>query len=72
MPCGFDLAGAVDQADDVLARPELAAASRFFVADANAYFCRPGPRVVDGVEVLAELLHPMGGAPVPEGAVQLR
>jgi len=72
MPCGFDLAAAVDLADDVLARPELAAASRFFVADANAYFSRPGPRVVDGVEMLAELLHPMGGAPVPEGAVQLR
>ena len=29
-----------------------------FAVDANAYFSRPGPRLVDGVELLAHLLHP--------------
>jgi iron complex transport system substrate-binding protein len=54
-PCGFDLGGAVDQADDFLGRPETAALGRIYAVDANAYFSRPGPRVVDGVELL-ELL----------------
>jgi iron complex transport system substrate-binding protein len=56
-PCGFDLDGAVDQATPVLDRPELAHAGRFYVVDANAHYSRPGPRVVDGLEILADLLH---------------
>lgn len=57
-PCGFDLRGAKAQAD------ELRAASRFsndvaiHAVDANASWARPGPRLVDGIEELAELLHP--------------
>jgi iron complex transport system substrate-binding protein len=31
---------------------------RVYVADGNAYFSRPGPRIVDGLEMLAHLLHP--------------
>ena len=31
---------------------------RVFAVDANAYFARPGPRVVDGVELLAHLIDP--------------
>jgi iron complex transport system substrate-binding protein len=30
----------------------------FFFADTNFYFARPGPRVIDGVELLAHLIHP--------------
>jgi iron complex transport system substrate-binding protein len=56
-PCGFDLDGAVAQSGPLLDRPELAGAERFYAVDANAHYSRPGPRVVDGVEVLAELLH---------------
>ena len=52
MPCGFDLAGAVAQAPALLARPEAAGLGRIVAVDANAYFSRPGPRVVDGVELL--------------------
>ncbi len=62
MPCGFDLAGAVGQAPALLARPEVAGLGRLVAVDANAYFSRPGPRVVDGVELLEELLHPRSGS----------
>jgi iron complex transport system substrate-binding protein len=57
-PCGFDLDGAVAQAASFLDRPEAAALGRIYAVDANAYFSRPGPRVVDGVELLGLLLHP--------------
>jgi iron complex transport system substrate-binding protein len=57
MPCGFDLEGAVEQADVILGRPELEGLGRIIAVDANAYFSRPGPRVVDGVELLEQILH---------------
>lgn len=56
-PCGFDLEGAAEQATSFLARPEVARLGRVVAVDANAFFSRPGPRVVDGVELLADLLH---------------
>lgn len=68
MPCGFDLEGAVAQAPDLLSRPDVAGLGRIFAVDANAYFSRPGPRVVDGVELLERLLHPADAHGVPEGA----
>ena len=67
-PCGFDLAGAVDQAAAFLGRPEVSGLGRIVAVDANAYFSRPGPRVVDGVELLAELLHPERPGLTPAGA----
>jgi iron complex transport system substrate-binding protein len=71
-PCGFGLAGAVDQAASFIDLPDLPDLGRIVAVDANAYFSRPGPRVVDGVELLGELLHPTRpGAPVP-GAQILR
>jgi iron complex transport system substrate-binding protein len=66
MPCGFDLQGAVAQAPVLLARPEVGGLGRIFAVDANAYFSRPGPRVVDGVELLERLLH--DATFVPSGA----
>ena len=65
MPCGFDLDGAIGQAPVLLARPEAAHLGRIVAVDANAYFSRPGPRVVDGVELLEGVLH---GAPMSEWA----
>jgi iron complex transport system substrate-binding protein len=56
-PCGFDLAGAVEQAASFLQRTDLPDLGRVVAVNANAYFSRPGPRVVDGVELLAEVLH---------------
>lgn len=62
-PCGFDVAKAADQAKQLLRQPgwgDLPAVrnDRVFAVDANAYFARPGPRIVAGVELLAHLLHP--------------
>ena len=62
MPCGFDLAGAVAQAPVLLARPEGDGLGRIIAVDANAYFSRPGPRVVEGVELLERLLHDSSGS----------
>jgi iron complex transport system substrate-binding protein len=72
MPCGFDLDGAVAQSSKLLSRPDAAGLGSIFAVDANAYFSRPGPRVVDGVELLAGLLHPPDTGWVPSGARLLR
>jgi len=65
MPCGFDLAGAVAQAQTLLTRPEARCLDRIVAVDANAYFSRPGPRVVEGVELLEGWLHGLPGSDVP-------
>lgn len=62
-PCGFDLDRTLsevvplDLSAHLLGTPARQE-SRVFAVDANATFSRPGPRVADGVEVLAHLLHP--------------
>jgi iron complex transport system substrate-binding protein len=71
-PCGFDLDGAVGQAASFLDRPEAAGLGRVVAVDANAHFSCPGTRVVDGVELLADLLHPDAPGVVLEGARVLR
>ena len=53
-PCGYRLERAVELARDL---PRISDAAVYAV-DANAYFARPGPRVVEGVELLAHLFHP--------------
>ena len=62
-PCGYSCADAAAQVSLLSGRPEwsnLPAVKdgRVYAVDANAYFARPGPRLVDGVELLAHLLHP--------------
>jgi iron complex transport system substrate-binding protein len=62
-PCGFDLdrtlgeVVTLDLSAHLLGTPARQE-SRVFAVDANGYFSRPGPRLVDGVELLAYLLHP--------------
>jgi iron complex transport system substrate-binding protein len=61
--CGFDLARTRRELGPLLAHPSWPAlravrAGRVFVADGNAYFNRSGPRLVESLEILAELLHP--------------
>ncbi|WP_416904781.1 ABC transporter substrate-binding protein [Micromonospora echinospora] len=64
-PCGFDLAGATGQAEQVAARfPGTAV----WAVDADALVVRPGPRLVDGVEAIAAILHPDAVPPAPAGA----
>jgi iron complex transport system substrate-binding protein len=74
MPCGYDLQAAVEEASrSLLARPELAGVEAIVVVDASAYCSRPGPRLVDGVEILAAVLHPGRLPPPPAGtAVRLQ
>jgi iron complex transport system substrate-binding protein len=59
-PCGFDLERATADAERVLATNEWAwaRAKPVWAVDANAFLSRPGPRVVDGIEALATILHP--------------
>jgi iron complex transport system substrate-binding protein len=58
MPCGYDAARAREEA--LAHERELAAlgAGEVVAVDAAAYFSRPGPRLIDGLELLAHLLHP--------------
>ena len=65
MPCGFHLRETVD-AWTATARPpgwksiEAVRRGNVFAVDGSAYFSRPGPRVIDGVEMLAEIFDPQG------------
>jgi iron complex transport system substrate-binding protein len=73
MPCGYGLQAAADEARrTLLQRPELAGVEAIVAIDASAYCSRPGPRLVDGVEILAAALHPGRLPPPPAGtAVRL-
>ncbi|MBW4646981.1 MAG: cobalamin-binding protein [Goleter apudmare HA4340-LM2] len=62
MPCGFDLQRTRQEAKLLTQRPEweklhATKAGRVYITDGNAYFNRPGPRLVDSLEILAEILH---------------
>ena len=58
MPCGYDAEIAHREAE--MHRDQLAAigAGEVVAVDAAAYFSRPGPRIIDGLELLASILHP--------------
>jgi iron complex transport system substrate-binding protein len=63
MPCGFDLERTRHESRFLTNHPswrQLRAvkAGNVFVTDGNHYFNRPGPRVVESIEILAEILHP--------------
>ena len=57
-PCGYDLEGSVALARKAIDDGELPPGIPVWAVDANASFARPGPRLVDGVEALAAILHP--------------
>ena len=63
MPCGYRLNKILELVPQVFAYPgwsDLPAVrnGRVFAVDANAFFARPGPRVVEGTALLAHLIHP--------------
>ncbi len=74
MPCGFNLEQAAAHARQLFVYPgwsDLPAVktNRVFAVDATSYFARPGPRVVEGTELLAHLFHPgMFEWNAPQGA----
>ncbi len=63
MPCGHDAGKAVTLIAELSRRPDWHAlpavrSHRVFAVNGSAYFSRPGPRLVDGLELLARILHP--------------
>jgi iron complex transport system substrate-binding protein len=62
-PCGFNMERSAAELPTLQKRPEWAnlkavREGRVFLADGNQYFNRPGPRIVESLEILAEILHP--------------
>jgi iron complex transport system substrate-binding protein len=77
MPCGFDIERTMAELDVLQGRPgweDLLAVrnGRVYVADGNAYFNRPGPRIVDSLEILTEVLHPDRFEPAGQGSAWRR
>jgi iron complex transport system substrate-binding protein len=71
MPCGFDAQTAYREAELHTDELRRTGARRVVAVDGGAYFSRPGPRLVDGLELLAHVLHPdLFGAP-PADALEL-
>jgi iron complex transport system substrate-binding protein len=66
MPCGYYVDDAAAQATAHAADIAGLGVARAFAVDAASSFSRPGPRLVDGIELLAHLLHPEVAA-APEG-----
>jgi iron complex transport system substrate-binding protein len=74
MPCGYDLEAAEAEGEDLLGLASFAPlpaarAGDTFAVDATSYFSRPGPRLVEGVEILAWVLHPDAFPEPPVGRV---
>jgi len=69
MPCGYDAHRA--HAEAITYAGELAGlqAERIVAVNASAYFSRPGPRLIDGLELLAHILHPER-VPAPPAAAE--
>jgi iron complex transport system substrate-binding protein len=65
MPCGWDAPRARREVLDRIDRVEELGANRVVAVDAAASFSRPGPRLVEGTELLAHILHPSQAAPPP-------
>ena len=62
-PCGYDLEKTREELAVLDCNPEWQALravrdNQVFIADGNAFFNRPGPRLVESTEILAEILHP--------------
>jgi iron complex transport system substrate-binding protein len=72
MPCGYDLDGTVGQGPALLASLGPQCGAEIWALDATSYFSRPGPRLIDGVELLAQLLHPQAlPAPAADRAARI-
>jgi iron complex transport system substrate-binding protein len=62
-PCGYEIAASQAEMDVLDHDPQWQAlravqAHRVYIADGNAFFNRPGPRLVESAEIIAEILHP--------------
>jgi iron complex transport system substrate-binding protein len=72
MPCGYDAEIAHREAE--MHREQLAAigAGEVVAVDASSYFSRPGPRIIDGLELLASILHPELFPDAPAQALRVK
>lgn len=65
MPCGFSVERTHTELLELMQQPgqwrlSTDLAQHTFLVDASSYFSRPGPRLIDGIELLAAILHPSG------------
>ena len=63
LPCGFDIKRTREEMPTLTRRPEWSRlravrSGRVYLTDGNQYFNRPGSRLVESLEILAEILHP--------------
>jgi len=77
MPCGFDLERTRGEMYWLTRRPgwhklRAVQAGQIYLADGNQFFNRPGPRVVESLEILAQILHPESFSPSLEGVAWQR
>ena len=73
MPCGYDADRALEEAYDYADELESLGARRIVAVDAAGLFSRPGPRLIEGLELLGHVLHPdrLPEAPAPVHEVVL-
>ncbi|MEO5955920.1 MAG: cobalamin-binding protein [Nitrospiraceae bacterium] len=69
MPCGFSVERTHTELSQLMQQPgqwhiPSKLREHTFLVDASSYFSRPGPRLIDGIELLAAILHPSGHYPV--------
>jgi iron complex transport system substrate-binding protein len=74
MPCGYYLQEAEEEAARIYGMFEFRettahAEGTVYATDASSYFSRPGPRIVDGLEILAWVIHPSDFPEPPPGSV---
>jgi iron complex transport system substrate-binding protein len=76
MPCGFSVDRTLDEIHLLNTRPgweglPAVRQGKVFAVNGHAYFSRSGPRLVDGTEILAHLVHPeLFADPIPDGAAK--
>jgi iron complex transport system substrate-binding protein len=71
MPCGYDAERAAEEAYEYADELDELGARRVVAVDASAYFSRPGPRLVDGLELLGHVLHPDRLPETPPGVIEI-
>ncbi len=71
MPCGYDAPRALAEAEAHAGELAALDAARIVAVNGSAYFSRPGPRLIDGLELLGHILHPGCLPEAPAGAEAL-
>ena len=79
IPCGFDIDKTLNEIDSVTSnsiwhQTPASQKGNVYLVDANSYFSRPGPRIVDGIEIIARTIHPdlFKMEPPPGSIINLR